>query len=288
MPASSTNPSLVALLLTIRTRSGPRFVFHYPAIPEANGPANVARQRRHRRRGPTDRTETNDTRSVSNSSATSESESCISAAHAANGLGYSDTDDKGTYYSDAAGKNDLDETDAEISETGYGRKPQSGKGSSSRLRDDDAESKAGYRKAIRGTINSRSGRFRARTLKGGAPEYDDEEHDEQSANTTSTRHGPNKNQWAARERQGGGNIAESEQWNGNYASNSVQSWEQVLGYSTEGLEKLLCPSTESRKHRFEVQVGDLVFLGHPVFLREDGLWRKEREAPCHLPERLCW
>ncbi|KAH0332797.1 hypothetical protein KCU84_g10468, partial [Aureobasidium melanogenum] len=29
------NPSLVAVILIIRTRSGPRLVFHYPGVPEA-------------------------------------------------------------------------------------------------------------------------------------------------------------------------------------------------------------------------------------------------------------
>lgn len=53
-------------------------------------------------------------------------------------------------------------------------------------------------------------------------------------------------------------------------------WEHVLGYPTDGLAKLLCPPRQAGKKRFEVMIDDVVFLGYPVFAKEDGAWMKKR------------
>ncbi|EEP78619.1 conserved hypothetical protein [Uncinocarpus reesii 1704] len=52
-------------------------------------------------------------------------------------------------------------------------------------------------------------------------------------------------------------------------------WDCFLGLATNTWEKLLCPSSSWHKRRFEVGVNDLAFVGWPVFVREDGRWRKK-------------
>ncbi|CAN9291856.1 unnamed protein product [Alternaria alternata] len=52
--------------------------------------------------------------------------------------------------------------------------------------------------------------------------------------------------------------------------------ETVLGFKTDALEKMLSPSKEYNKKRFELGVESIVFLGAPMFVREDGLWKKAK------------
>ncbi|CAE7012794.1 Nitrogen permease regulator 3 [Pyrenophora teres f. teres] len=51
-------------------------------------------------------------------------------------------------------------------------------------------------------------------------------------------------------------------------------WETVLGFKTDALEKMLSPSKDYNKRRFELGVESIVFVGAPMFVREDGLWKK--------------
>ena len=54
-------------------------------------------------------------------------------------------------------------------------------------------------------------------------------------------------------------------------------WEYLLGLDANALERLLMPTDRSwHKRRFEVGFNELVFVGWPVFIREDGTWRKRR------------
>ncbi|KAL4999622.1 nitrogen permease regulator 3 [Aspergillus recurvatus] len=53
-------------------------------------------------------------------------------------------------------------------------------------------------------------------------------------------------------------------------------WESILGLPVDVWEKLLSPSRSWHKRRFEIGINDLAFVGWPVFLREDGNWRKQR------------
>jgi hypothetical protein len=53
-------------------------------------------------------------------------------------------------------------------------------------------------------------------------------------------------------------------------------WDTVLGFKTDALEKILSPSKEFNKRRFELGVESVVFVGAPMFVRDDGLWRKLR------------
>lgn len=53
-------------------------------------------------------------------------------------------------------------------------------------------------------------------------------------------------------------------------------WDDILGYNSALLAKLLCPAASSRKKRFEVALDDNIFLGRPVFSNSSGRWQRRR------------
>lgn len=54
-------------------------------------------------------------------------------------------------------------------------------------------------------------------------------------------------------------------------------WDHILGFSAEALSKLLSPGRTFNKRKFELGVDQLVFLGAPRFVRDDGFWKKMRK-----------
>ncbi|CAG8137226.1 unnamed protein product [Penicillium salamii] len=64
-------------------------------------------------------------------------------------------------------------------------------------------------------------------------------------------------------------------------------WESLLGVPGSVWEKLLSPSRSWHKRRFEVGINDLALIGWPVFVREDGSWRKQRRKKTKKP-RADW
>ncbi len=53
-------------------------------------------------------------------------------------------------------------------------------------------------------------------------------------------------------------------------------WEHLLDLDASSLERLLMPSDRTwHKRRFEVGFNELVFVGWPIFIREDGTWQKK-------------
>ena len=54
-------------------------------------------------------------------------------------------------------------------------------------------------------------------------------------------------------------------------------WNDLFGYQSSVLSKVLLPSVSGHKKRFEVGLNDKVFLGRPVFARPDGTWKKPRK-----------
>lgn len=54
-------------------------------------------------------------------------------------------------------------------------------------------------------------------------------------------------------------------------------WEEVFGLRTSVWGKILSPTRSFHKKRFEVGVNDLTFVGWPVFVREDGTWKKKQK-----------
>ena len=60
-------------------------------------------------------------------------------------------------------------------------------------------------------------------------------------------------------------------------------WNTVLGFKVDALEKMLCPSNAFKKKRFELGVESIVFVGAPVYVRDDGLWKKGRRRKKQKP-----
>lgn len=53
-------------------------------------------------------------------------------------------------------------------------------------------------------------------------------------------------------------------------------WDDLLGYNSAFLARFLCPAASNHKRKFEVALDDKVFLGWPVFAKENGRWRRRR------------
>ncbi|GAP92394.1 putative upf0171 domain protein [Rosellinia necatrix] len=56
-------------------------------------------------------------------------------------------------------------------------------------------------------------------------------------------------------------------------------WEHVAGYPTRDLESLLTPSRAFHKRVFQVSLDQLCFVSSPVFVPENGVWRKQKRQP---------
>ena len=54
-------------------------------------------------------------------------------------------------------------------------------------------------------------------------------------------------------------------------------WNDLFGYQSNILAKILLPPVSGHKKRFEVGLSDLVFLGRPIFARPDGTWRRPKK-----------
>ena len=53
-------------------------------------------------------------------------------------------------------------------------------------------------------------------------------------------------------------------------------WNDIFGFPSSMLAKLLCPATSNHKKRFEMGVDEKVFLGWPVYKREGRGWQRRR------------
>ena len=71
--------------------------------------------------------------------------------------------------------------------------------------------------------------------------------------------------------------ASPEKNNGFVRNGSQQRWNDLFGYHTGLLARMLCPAVSCHKKRFEVGLHDSVFIGWPVFSRPGGTWRKARK-----------
>ncbi|KAL6717810.1 Nitrogen permease regulator 3 [Lecanora helva] len=56
-----------------------------------------------------------------------------------------------------------------------------------------------------------------------------------------------------------------------------QRWNDLFKYQSSVLAKVLTPALTGNKKRFEVGLGEKVFLGRPVFARPDGTWKKPKK-----------
>lgn len=199
-PATTLPPNscLIAILLVIKTRAGPRLVFHYPPAP----------------------------------SAASVSPGLDPAWYGTQGSNAVDSSNSGSDWSSDDGDTTGDEDGTNGSRAGS-RHDTGGSVKSSRTR----RTPAGVREEIGEELFERS---RDREVKSRQSARDG--HDE--------RHG----------------TGEPE-----------PDWEELLGFGADGLSKLLTPGRAFNKKRFELGIDQLVFLGAPRFVREDGLWKKKRK-----------
>jgi hypothetical protein len=62
---------------------------------------------------------------------------------------------------------------------------------------------------------------------------------------------------------------------GSISTSSTALFDSVFGVPSEVWEKLLSPTRAWHKRRFEIGINDLAFVGWPVFVRDDGHWRKK-------------
>ncbi|KAI1824223.1 nitrogen permease regulator of amino acid transport activity 3-domain-containing protein [Xylaria intraflava] len=59
----------------------------------------------------------------------------------------------------------------------------------------------------------------------------------------------------------------------------IVPWEHVAGYPTRDLESLLTPSRAFHKRPFQVSLDQLYFVSSPVYVPENGVWRKTKRQP---------
>ena len=52
-------------------------------------------------------------------------------------------------------------------------------------------------------------------------------------------------------------------------------WDPLLGLGDENLVSLLAPGRTWHKRKFEMGINDLIFVGRPVYAREDGTWARQ-------------
>ncbi|PGH29389.1 hypothetical protein GX50_07871 [[Emmonsia] crescens] len=197
------DPCLVAIILIIQSRAGPRFVYHYPP-----NPSTVISNKSRRNSRP------------KNGAKSSES------SPSSDDDGSSSDDDERRHSS------------AGCSSLSRGISEQSGRsGLSDKLSDKDT-----YPSSSRGHSSSSSVQFKRRNV---------------------TPDAKSDNQPDAGREEVRGDLYQP-------------PWESLLGLPTNVWEKLLSPSPAWHKRRFEVGVNDLVFVGWPVFVRDDGTWRKRK------------
>ena len=55
-------------------------------------------------------------------------------------------------------------------------------------------------------------------------------------------------------------------------------WDDIFGLSHVTLEQMLCPAQAFHKRRFEVSLGELLFLGWPIFAKDNGLWQRKKKV----------
>lgn len=195
------DPCLVAIILIVRSRAGPRLVFHYPPNPL--------------------------------------SENALRSSLKGRGLsrtkGGQKTKPSDSDISDQTATSDEDEDDAQLSGSGV-LAPGSSRRASNFGIDDHSASQSPALGSI-GPGNSRKRRG---------------ENSDEVENDTGSR------------------------GDGRRGDESHQTGQSILGLQADVWEKLLSPPRVWHKRRFEVGINDLAFVGWPVFVREDGTWRKEK------------
>ncbi|KAJ5482280.1 hypothetical protein N7475_001092 [Penicillium sp. IBT 31633x] len=217
------DPCLVAIILIVRSRTGPRLVFHYPPNPLSENRIKTTSKGGRR----ISRTRTRQGSKNTDSSSSDESGS----------------------------SSDEDEEERETQSHAGGSSVLAGRRASNFGLDDHlpvVASPAAGESQRPGSLGS--GRGSSVRKRGAGSELDHED----DAGTASDR--PDEGHGSSR-----------------------PPWESLLGVPGSVWEKLLSPSRSWHKRRFEVGINDLALIGWPVFVREDGSWRKQRRKKQKKP-----
>lgn len=206
------DPCLVAIILIVRSRAGPRLVFHYPPNPlSENGFRPTLKGRR------------------------------ISRTRSGGIIRGNDSD-----ISDASGPtSDEDEEENHAVAAGIG---SGGVGASRRTSNFSVAADDSSAPAVSGADSQRSARF-LHKKRGGMSDVEEES---------------------------GARVSGKREEEDEDDAGSRSPGESILGLQMDVWEKLLSPSRAWHKRRFEVGINDLAFVGWPVFVRDDGTWRKQR------------
>ncbi|KAI2622940.1 nitrogen permease regulator of amino acid transport activity 3-domain-containing protein [Hypomontagnella submonticulosa] len=65
----------------------------------------------------------------------------------------------------------------------------------------------------------------------------------------------------------------------------IVPWEHVAGYPTKDLESLLTPNRAFHKKLFHVSLEQLCFASYPIYVPENGIWRKKKKQPKYQPPK---
>ena len=235
------DPCLVAIILIVRSRAGPRFVFHYPPNPLVENGLRPSHKGRRISRSKSAQTARSNDSSDSDASGST-----------------SDEDEEDVPSNSNSNNNNQSQNSTQTHLAASATSTR--RGSAFGLEDHASVSASPVRDSQR---PSSIGSGRALRKRG-------ENSDAEDAGALSDR--PDEKPSAS----GGGGAAAAAAAAAAGEPPSHMPWESLLGLPAEVWEKLLSPSRTWHKRRFEVGVNDLAFVGWPVFVREDGNWRKER------------
>ncbi|KAF9885976.1 Nitrogen permease regulator 3 [Aspergillus nanangensis] len=239
------DPRLVAIILIVRSRAGPRFVFHYPPNPLSENSLRPASKGRRASRAKS--SNSNDSSSSDESGPTSDE----------------DDDDQQQQQQPPPSSNNNTTASQTLNLTYLAGSAVSRRSSNFGIDDHISISGSpGVESQRPGSIGSGRALLRKR---GGNSDIEDEPPERAEEGPTS----------AATTAGGRGGT-------------SRPPWESLLGLPADVWEKLLSPSRAWHKRRFEVGINDLAFVGWPVFVRDDGEWRKQRRKKEKKKPRAAW
>ncbi|KAI1415668.1 nitrogen permease regulator of amino acid transport activity 3-domain-containing protein [Hypoxylon sp. FL1857] len=69
------------------------------------------------------------------------------------------------------------------------------------------------------------------------------------------------------------------------SGSQIVPWEHVADYPTKDLESLLTPNRAFHKKLFQVSLEQLCFASYPVYVPENGIWRKKKKQPKYQPPK---
>ncbi|KAH8425799.1 nitrogen permease regulator 3 family protein [Aspergillus melleus] len=240
------DPCLVAIALIVRSRAGPRFVFHYPPNPLSENGLRSA-------------TSTNKARRASKTKTGQGSKGNDSSSSEDSGSTSDEDEDEQQQQHHATSQNP---SSTHLAGSAVSASATAGRRSSNFGLDDHVAMSVspGCDSQRPGSISS--GRTLLRKRGGAASDVEDDP-------------------GAASDRQ--------EDGAGGDAGGPFRApWESMLGLPADVWEKVLSPSRSWHKRRFEVGINDLAFVGWPVFVREEGTWRKQRRKKEKKKPRADW